>query len=63
MEKQREDKKNSFQNIIAVFSVACLAKVSGKLYQFIMKFLIQGLINFFKFKLKSFSESYSVSLS
>ena len=38
MEKQREHRKNSFQNITAVFSVACMA------------ILIQILIDFFKFQ-------------
>ena len=50
MENQREDRKNSFQNITAVFSMACLAKVSGKLYQYIILNLIQILIDFFKFQ-------------
>ena len=50
MENQREHRKISFQNIAAVFSVACLAKVSGKLYLYIMLILIQILINFFKFQ-------------
>ena len=63
MEKQKEHRKNSFQNITAVFSVTCLAKVSGKLYQYIIFILFQILINLFKFQTQSFSESYSVSLS
>ena len=54
MEKQREHRKNNFQNIAAVFSVACLAKVSGKLYQFIILILLQILINFYKFQTEIF---------
>ena len=38
--KTKRAQKNSFQNITAVFSVAYLAKVSGRLYQFIMLFSI-----------------------
>ena len=54
MEKRREHRKNSFQNITEVFSVACLAKVSGKLYQYIIPILLQILINFFKFQTQIF---------
>ena len=54
MEKQIEHRKNSFQNITAVFSMACLSKVSGKLYQFITHFLIQILIDLLKFQTQIF---------
>ena len=62
MEKQREHRKNSFQNITAVFSVACLAKVSGKLYQYIILILLQILINFFKFQTQIFQWELLLSL-
>ena len=54
MEKQRGHRKNIFQNITAVFNVECLAKVSGKLCQYIILILLQILINFFKFQTQIF---------
>ena len=52
--KAKREQKNSFQNITAFFSVACLAKVSGHLYQYIMLNLIQILIDFLKFQTQIF---------
>ena len=54
MEKQREHRENSFENITEAFSIASLAKVSGKLYRYIMLNLIQILIDFFKFQTQIF---------
>ena len=52
--KAKRAQKKIFQNITAVFSVTCLAKVKRKLYQYIMLILIQILITFFKFQTQIF---------